>query len=690
LAEPYFQEIKSVLFNEFVINPNTKKIEVIKKSHDWEKLKKIWDKLNKVLRTKFCLKSFYTTRLQMSNSELNTFARDLMAYPFNVNCLIVKNPLSFKLNDEFDANDFSVFHDSRKLIFVMYNSKEEMSKDKVFGILSSKISQLIPPMPQEFIFLNTTDMKNFIIRNKPNWIIEILEMHNKFYPCFVANVFELSGSESIRHNNYGCLEKIGKQLNPLIFTDLHHLRLFQKLCEKTSTENESEKQMLSRWEIPNFYKNIYVIYSSKFSWVLRRISSMNKWQIDLFSDDFIGFYLDIEEADEVYAYKGNKIQERLNKMLKSVEVNNTNDFFTSTYYRTSRSTLTLFEHLWVTALIANMDHGYSWVDVLSSSLFFQRMDKFMLHFQENESGTDYSYKFPEWSDKTKSVYKKWAPIILKFAHKFLKFRGWSHWNKNHPLNYEEEYITRKERFKRENGKYKEIIKNIHNYDSTDFIQNDWRNHKIPRVFANMKKEVGYLIAQHSLMEMFEHRSLEINYFVFIKYFINNEIWEKFFDREDYEIDGKRKIITIKNWLMIPVLGILKMLDDYKNDELKQGFELGPYATFTDPKNEKPYIEIQRNQIREGECRELSNRQFNWFSNYEKNYELTNWNAYLTYNGVKYFYCVQNKFSSIYIREEWAYFELYTHQIYKFLYSWNPIDLITSSLNNTYRFKNIPK
>jgi hypothetical protein len=52
--------------------------------------------------------------------------------------------------------------------------------------------------------------------------------------------------------------------------------------------------------------------------------------------------------------------------------------------------------------------------------------------------------------------------------------------------------------------------------------------------------------------------------------------------------------------MIPVLGIFRMIDDYKDNKLKEGFKLCPYSTFSDPENEKAYTEIERSQIREGE------------------------------------------------------------------------------------------
>jgi hypothetical protein len=145
--------------------------------------------------------------------------------------------------------------------------------------------------------------------------------------------------------------------------------------------------------------------------------------------------------------------------------------------------------------------------------------------------------------------------------------------------------------------------------------------------------------------MFDPRILEIPYSIFIKYFKDKKIRRKFFSRKDYVISGEDETIIIINCLMIPVLGILKMMDDYKRNEVKEGWELCPYAIHTDPNNEKPYTQIQRNQIREGEGDEFFKLDY-LFTSYDKYYELKNWNAYLTYNGVKYFYYVQDKASLI--------------------------------------------
>jgi hypothetical protein len=136
--------------------------------------------------------------------------------------------------------------------------------------------------------------------------------------------------------------------------------------------------------------------------------------------------------------------------------------------------------------------------------------------------------------------------VLKNCGRNFKVRGWSHWNKDHSPNPEDKYVPRSERFKQENPKAEKIFKNTENRDFIDFIENTWRNHTMPKVFANMKKELGFLNFQNSLIDMFDYRSLDISYSIFIEYFTDDEIREKFFDKEDYEIDDENELITIKN------------------------------------------------------------------------------------------------------------------------------------------------
>jgi hypothetical protein len=54
------------------------------------------------------------------------------------------------------------------------------------------------------------------------------------------------------------------ELKPLILTDLNQLMSFKKLTEKTSTEKELIQPTLIRQEIPNFYKNLNVVFSWHF------------------------------------------------------------------------------------------------------------------------------------------------------------------------------------------------------------------------------------------------------------------------------------------------------------------------------------------------------------------------------------------------------------------------------------------
>jgi hypothetical protein len=101
--------------------------------------------------------------------------------------------------------------------------------------------------------------------------------------------------------------------------------------------------------------------------------------------------------------------------------------------------------------------------------------------------------------------------------------------------------------------------------------------------------------------LFDKRELEISYDIFSKYF-EEENNSSLFSKEDYSINdiANKKSITIKNCLLIPMLGIFRLLDDFKNGTLKQGWRFTPYATFTDPGNDKAYTEIKKDQIRAGE------------------------------------------------------------------------------------------
>jgi hypothetical protein len=684
LVHPLFDMIKAIFFHSFVINVNTMLVEVEEGSQDQEFLQKIWRKLNKVLTTKFNLKWFDNMNPKIRTEEYKKIFSLLLCYPPEVNWLNITDPNSIKKNYIDFIDNFSIF----KLLqrwhnYFIYNCKEQLSKDQVIQIINRYMKPLFPVDRRKFSFRDTTEMKNFVIKHHQDWKIEILGMNNKTCPRLFAILFGISGEEWKIQNNFECLRMETVDIKPLILTDLDQLRLLEKLTGKTCTENELVQLKLIRQEVPNFYKNINVIYSWQFREVFNKLLPIKYKVPDYFSDGIIEFHFEIEEADEVYLYKKDKTQEALTKILNNVEWRKISNFHTESYYTSNGRFPTQHEQIWMKSLIANMKSHYWLVDYFSAWVFEMRRFKFNLHFQANKIGPNYSFKFTEWNDQVKSNFHKDQIQTLKVAHEYFDLIGWSHWKKIHPPNSEEKYVTRRERFAEENQKARKIIKNIKNWNFIDYVHNTWRNHTMPTVFANMKKEVGYLNTQNTLIDMFDHRSLEISFSIFIEYFTDDEIREKFFDQEDYEIDDEKESITIENWLMIPVLGILRMMDDYKNGCLKQGFKFEPYATFADPKHEKSCAMINRNQIRKGECRDFFNLEFHKFSNYEKNYEITNWNAYLVFNGVKYFYFVQDKHSSIIIKEVWTCIKLYPHHIYKFLFSSNPIDLITIVLRYSH-------
>jgi hypothetical protein len=603
----------------------------------------------------------------------------LKTYPPEVNCFMVRTPLSVKLTYANEIDDFSTFiHSWRHSKYVIYNKKEEMEYSKIAKIIHENLWQLLIPIQKTFKFNTVTIMRDFIIKIQHKVVVEVIWMHNMFHICLVANLYELFGSEPIRKIDLDHLKPIYTKLKSLILTNWDSLKLFQFLSEKTITDNKPAKLTISRKEIPNFCKNINVVFSQQFlDTVVKKFKDKVK-ESNVFRNESIKFHLEVEEADEVYAYKRRKTHNILSKLLNNVELKKVDSSWVNYYSPVNRRNLSEFERECMNGLIYSKEYHYWWIDFLSSCLFFQRSEQFKKHFQENEFGSDYSFKFPEWGQQIKSIFNKWGKLIASKLHKFVRYKKWSHWNKNHDSSSEQVYRTRRQRFKEVDLIAEKIINNPENSEYLGFMEDVWCNHKMPKVFVNMKREAGDTNAQNMLVEMFDQRKLDISYSIFIEYFKDSKIISKFFSEEDYIIDEENESITISNCLMIPVLGILKMMDDYKRNEVKEGWELCPYATHSDPNNEKPYTQIQRNQIREGECDELFKCDF-IFTTYDKNYELKNWNAYLTYNGVKYFYHVQDK-SSLISELKWSgYFETFTHRMYKFLYSSNPVDLIFATV-----------
>jgi hypothetical protein len=94
-------------------------------------------------------------------------------------------------------------------------------------------------------------------------------------------------------------------------------------------------------------------------------------------------------------------------------------------------------------------------------LFEIRRLNFELHFQRDKIGPNYSFKFPRLNGDT-SIFEDYHTNLLKNARDLFKLKGWSHWNKNHPPNSGEAYVTRSERFKKENPKAGKILKNTEN------------------------------------------------------------------------------------------------------------------------------------------------------------------------------------------------------------------------------------
>jgi hypothetical protein len=471
---------------------------------------------------------------------------------------------------------------------------------------------------------------------------------------------------------------------PLILTDLEQMKLFTKLTEKTSTDDEPSKLMLSRQQIPNFYKNLNVAYSFQIHVVMRKIVSEYDERFNLFNDNFFGFYLEIVEPGEVYILKSEKSQKIISKKLNNIDLKKMSNFRYMDYMPLNGRKYSWQEKMWVNVLNSHFDRTYSLAYIISFYEFSFRIIEFMHNNSEKDSKTNHSFEIQDGIRLNQSYTKLDLINLMKQNFGNFRFEKWKYWKKDLVDCPGEKYMTMRERFELENKEAEEITKNIDKNYLRCFIFNEWRNHKIPDVFANMKKGLGFRNTQNKLIDMFEPWALEISYESFKDYFEDENIRDTFFSEADYEYDDEKETIIIKNCFMIPILGILKMSDDYKNGWVKEGFEVEPYGTFTDPKNEQPYVQIQLDQIRKGECGKEFIGEPCSLADYEKIYELNNWHAHLTFHGVKYFYFVQDKHSSVVINEVSIDIVGRIHHIYKFLYSSNPIDLITIALKFSHQ------
>jgi hypothetical protein len=684
LMNPGFKKFKDFFFNDYVFNIKTMKIEV--KENNQEGDQKTCDYWNKVLTKKFKLKLFEHDGLQMSKANYKYVASCISAFPPEVNWFIIDNPTIIRVKNRYDVDDFSVFkHKITSALYVIYNSEEQLSDHEVIKFIANNIFELEVRPSQKFIFEYTSKMKDFINKNLPNWAFEVIGMDNKTWPSFIAKLHTLSGNELDIKSNYRSKTNENFKKIPLVLTDLEQMKLFTKLTEKTSTDDEPSKLMLIRQQIPNFYKNLNVAYSWQIQEVMKMLPG-NEQSFNLFRDHYLVFYLEIVEAGELYVVKNEKSQKIISKMLNNIDVKKMNVSTIFNYTPLNGRSHSDGEMMWIRVLNSNKNRTYSLVNMISSIEFKSRVEWFMHSYHKEQGGKKCFNYFEGW--KLNDSYIKHAYINLakqNIGNSDLYLLPYS--QKDHITIPKENFVTRRERFEVKNpvaGEFKQITENIDKNYLHDFILKEWRNHKIPDVFANMRKDLGFMNTLNKLIDMFEPWTLEIDYKSFKDYFEDENIRDMFFNEGDYEYDDERETIIIKNWLMIPILGTLKMFDDYKNGQVKEGFEFEPYGSFTDPKNEKPYVQIQLDQIRKGECGKEFIGEPCSLADYEKIYELNNWHAHLTFNWVKYFYFVQDKQSSIVVKEVSIHIFYGIHDIYKFLFSSNPIDLITIALKFNYQ------
>jgi hypothetical protein len=217
----------------------------------------------------------------------------------------------------------------------------------------------------------------------------------------------------------------------------------------------------------------------------------------------------------------------------------------------------------------------------------------------------------------------------------------------------------------------------HHYDRRIFVnmrsEKEWRNYqeRIQNSFLGEYQTPFQSEVSQDDSKTGNYRNLEIEYDIFIKYFLmEGSLLEK--HKEDVAIDEEDKTITISDCRIIPILGTLKMLDDYRDGQVSKEWRLSTYSIFEEAHNERAYEEVKEFREGEGSTSEVYNGNTTKF---DKLYELKNLSRFLYYNGVRYFYFIQNKLDQIVEVETTFIINFNSNWLYDFIYSTNPVDLI---------------
>jgi hypothetical protein len=228
-------------------------------------------------------------------------------------------------------------------------------------------------------------------------------------------------------------------------------------------------------------------------------------------------------------------------------------------------------------------------------------------------------------------------------------------------------------------------------DSFKIVQTIEAYHYDRRIFVNMRSEKKWRNLQEKMENTFlgeykilsknkgtkdvqktgNYRNLQIDFDIFIDCF-NKEgpLLEKY--KEDVAIDEEWKTITISDWRIIPIIGTLKMLDDYKKGLVSEDWELSTYSKFEEAHSDIGYEEVKEFREKEGFTTEIFK---DHITEYDKLYELKNLSRFLYYNGVRYFYFIQGKLDQIVEVETTFIIYFDANLLYDFIYTTNPVDLV---------------
>jgi hypothetical protein len=121
------------------------------------------------LSKKFKLKHVEDETFHNNANICQKLCKIISTYPSEINCLLVENYYFPMQGDCFDTDNISVInHQLTQKCHIFYNQTQELSEKQILEITYKWLTDSHTLIHKKFSFRDTSEMKNFIIRNQPN------------------------------------------------------------------------------------------------------------------------------------------------------------------------------------------------------------------------------------------------------------------------------------------------------------------------------------------------------------------------------------------------------------------------------------------------------------------------------------------------------------------------------------------